>query len=175
MESPAAVAPAPTEFGSDFGKYIRLVPAGDVLEFLSAQHDELIRLLSPLTPDQSLLYHAPYTWSIRQVVGHMSDCERVFGYRALRLARQDATPLPGFDEQAFMQAANFDRWSLPDLVEEFSLVRQGHLRMIRQFEPAAWGYSGIVCGQSMTTRAMVYAIAGHAQHHLEIVRRRLSP
>jgi len=173
MQNPTLAPPQPSEFSADFGKYIRLVPTGNVLEFLTNQHDEIVRLLLPLSEQQSLVHHAPFTWSIRQVVGHMTDCERVFGYRALRLARRDATPLPGFDEQAYMQASHFDQWELPVLVDEFSLARRGHLQMIRQFEPDDWTLQGTVCAQPMTTRAMVYALAGHAQHHLAILHRRL--
>lgn len=167
-------APEPGEFGPDFGRYIRLVPAGDILLYLSSQADELVRLLRALSDAEALVHHAPYTWSIKQVVGHINDCERIFGYRALRMARNDSTPRAGFDEQAFMQHANFDRWPLGDLLGEFESLRRSHIAMFRHLVPEAWQRQGTANEQPMSVRAFAYAIAGHAQHHLDILRKRLN-
>src|SRR4029079_19104211 len=98
MTSQTVVRPDATEYSPGVANYIQLVPPGDILEILAAQREELARLGGPLSDTQALVHHAPYTWSIKQVVGHMTDCERVFGYRAMRLARHDATPPPGLDE-----------------------------------------------------------------------------
>lgn len=175
MSHPAGVAPEPAEYGGEFGRYISLLPPGDVLVFLDAQLTDLLQLLARLPEHESLVHHAPYTWSIRQVIGHMIDCERIFGCRALRLARNDATPLPTFDEQAYMQNCDFDRSSLADLLTEFEHLRRSHLSMLRRLSPETWLHRGTVSGETMSTRAMAFVLAGHAQHHLEILHRRLQP
>jgi hypothetical protein len=166
--------PETNECGQGFGTYIRLVPDGDVLAFLESQLADLLKLAGGVSERESLVHHAPYTWSIRQVVGHMTDCERIFGYRALRIARNDATPLASFDENAFMQAANFDRLPIRELSDEFELVRRSHLCLFRHLEAEAWLRWGVVNNHPMTARAFVYAIAGHAKHHLDILHRRLA-
>jgi hypothetical protein len=166
--------PDPTEYATDFGNYVRLAPDGDLGPILAAQLEELKQLVGGLSEKDSLVRHAPYTWSIKQVVGHISDCERVFGYRALRLARNDATPLPSFDEQTWMQFCNFDRCPLADLLAEFEHLRRSHLYLFRQFEPQVWLRTGVVNGHSATVRTFAYVIAGHAKHHIDILHKRLA-
>ena len=166
--------PEATEYGPGFGNYIELVPPCHLPSFLDAQLAELKGLLDGLPERDSLLHHAPFTWSIREVVGHMTDCERVFGYRALRIARNDATPLAGFEEQSYMQYANFDRWPLSELLAEFEHLRNSHMIMLTHLEPEAWLRRGVVSDAPMTVRAMAYSIAGHAKHHLDILHKRLA-
>ena len=103
MSHPATTRPDVSEYGANFGQYIQLVPAGDIQALLATQLADLLALVSGLSDQQSLVHHAPYTWSIKQVVGHITDCERIFGYRALRIARGDATPLASFDENEYMR------------------------------------------------------------------------
>ncbi|MBI2827602.1 MAG: DinB family protein [Planctomycetia bacterium] len=165
--------PDESEYAADFGRYIRLVPDGDIVEILDGQLGETMTLLGPLTDAQSLALHPPHTWSIKQVVGHVTDCERVFGYRALRLARNDATPLASFDEMHFMRFADFNGWPIAELLEEFACVRRGHVHLFRHLAPDARVWRGTVNDHATTARAMAYAIAGHAKHHLDIVRRRI--
>jgi hypothetical protein len=173
MTKPISTRPESTEYAGGFGNYIRLVPDGDVQSFLESQLAEFMALLRGVPELESLVRHTPYTWSIREVVGHMTDCERIFGYRALRIGRGDATPLATFDENAYVQAANFDRLPLQQLVNEFELVRTSHLFLFRHFEPQAWLRWGVASDQPMSMRAFAYAIAGHAKHHLDILHRRL--
>jgi hypothetical protein len=167
------IRPDASEYSPAVENYIRLVTGCDVLDVLHNQVAELTALLTPLDDTQALTRHAPYTWTIKQVIGHMADCERVFGYRALRLARQDATPLPGFDENAYMDAIDFDRVPLGDLMSEFELLRRSHLSMIAPFDESSWKFAGTVNDHRMTTRAVVYVMAGHAAHHLAILHQRL--
>lgn len=170
---PAVARPEPPEYAGDFGKYIQRIPECDLVQFLRDQLDDMQTLLAGVSTEESLVHHAPYTWSIRQVVGHMSDCERVFGYRALRLARHDATPLAGFDENRFMAHAHFGGVPLADLVGEFASLRRSHIGMLAQLADDDWTFRGMVRDHPMSTRAMAYAIAGHAQHHLDILHKRL--
>lgn len=166
--------PTASEYAADFDKYVGLPPEGDLQSFLAKQLDKLLGLLAGMSEPESLVRHAPYTWSIKQVVGHLIDCERIFGYRALRIARNDATPLASFDENAYMPFADFDHWPIAELLAEFDHVRRSHLLFFRHLEPAAWLRQGIVLNQPMTVRALAYVIAGHAKHHLDILHRRLT-
>ena len=165
--------PVVGEYGPGFGKYIGLVPEGDVLGFLEGQLGEFLGLLAGMTEVEAMTVHAPYGWTIKQVVGHMTDCERIFGYRALRIGRNDATPLASFDENAYMEHAAFDGVPIGELVGAFELVRRGHLMLFRHFGDEAWIRVGVVNGHPATTRAFAYAIAGHAKHHLDILHKRL--
>src|SRR5262245_997170 len=123
--------PGPTEYAPYYGNYIALVTEDDVLATLEAQLGELLPLVRSVPEERAGDRHPPYTWSVKEVVGHLTDCERVFGYRALRFARGDATPLPGFDENAYARAAGFDRVPLADLVDEFEALRRSHLGLFR--------------------------------------------
>lgn len=173
MTHSALSRPQPGEYEPDFGDYIGLPPDGDLMAFLDVQLAELRGLLGSLSEAESLHKHAPYTWSIRQVVGHMNDCERVFGHRVLRIARDDKTPLTSFDQTAYMQNSDFDRWPLGELLDEFEHVRRSHLLLFRHLAPEAWLRRGTVIGHPATARAFAWVIAGHAKHHLDILHKRL--
>lgn len=173
MVSTLTARPERAEYSDAVADYIQLVPQGDLLVILAAQVNDLTELVSPLSDAQALVHHAPYTWSTKEVVGHLADCERVFGYRAMRLARHDATPLPGFDENAYMQPADFNRCPIGELLAQFELARRSHVLMLHHLPAEAWLYRGMVNGHAMTTRAVACVMAGHAQHHLNILRKRL--
>src|SRR5258707_14440143 len=123
--------PSSTEYYEYYGKYINLVPEENVLAALETQLGETLAVLHSVSEAQGNQRHPPYTWSVKEVVGHLTDWERVFGYRALRFARGDQTPLPGFDENAYAGAAEFDRIPLRCLVGEFEALRRSHLFFFR--------------------------------------------
>jgi hypothetical protein len=156
-----------------FGRYISEVPDGDVLGFLEGQRREALKLLQSLPEKESLVLHAPYTWTLREVMGHITDAERIFAYRALRFGRGDGTPLPSFDENAYVQAANFNQWPFDEVLGDFDQVRQSTLRLFRHFDASAWQRTGTASGIQLTPAALAYVIGGHAQHHLAIIRQRL--
>jgi hypothetical protein len=166
--------PEPGEYAHHYHSYISLVPPGDILAELESQLTETLTLLGPLTESEAETHHAPYTWSIKDVVGHLIDCERIFGVRALRFARQDANELPGFDENDYAVQAHCDARSLADLIQEFAHVRRSHLYLFRALSEDAWRRRGVANGHSVTVRALAYIIAGHERHHMSIVRKRLS-
>jgi hypothetical protein len=166
--------PQADEFGGPFGNYIRLVDETDIVAAMSAQLEEALKLLRPVPEAVGNQRHAPYTWSVKQVVNHITDTERVFAYRALRFARGDATALPGFDENAYASAAESDRNSLATLVDELESVRRSNLLLFKHLPPDAWNRRGVASGQTLSVRALAYAIVGHTRHHLNILRRRLS-
>jgi hypothetical protein len=166
--------PDSADYAPDHGKYVSLVPEDDVLAALKSQLAETLALLRGAPESEANRRHPPYTWSIKEVVGHLTDCERVFGYRALRFARGDATPLPGFDENAYARAAESDRRTLADLAAEFEAVRRSHLALFGSLSEAAWDRKGIANDSEVTVRAIAYILVGHERHHTAILRRRLS-
>jgi hypothetical protein len=168
-----ASRPNSGDYVPDFERYINLVPAGDIAAFLDDQLKRTQTIFKPLSEAQSLVLHAPYTWTLKQVLGHVIDGERVFGYRALRLARHDPTPLPGFDEHVFMESADFNAWPIAEQLEEFSALRRSHVLLFQHLSPAAWDWRGTVLGQPATCRALAFVMAGHMEHHLAIVKKRL--
>jgi hypothetical protein len=166
--------PQSSEYAPDYQPYIALVPEDDILAALETQLGDTLAVLRGVTEAQGNQRHPPYTWSVKEVIGHLTDCERILGYRALRFARDDTTPLPGFDENVYARAAEFDRLPLRDLLAQFEAVRRSYLFFFRGLTEAAWGRTGQANGQPITVRALAYAIVGHARHHTAILRKRLS-
>ncbi len=166
--------PVSGEYPADFERYIQLVPAGDVVGFLREQAERTGAIFGHLSEADSLVVHAPYAWTLKQVLGHVIDGERIFGYRALRLARKDPTPLPGFDENHYMETADFNACPIADLLEEFASLRRSHVLLFEHISSDGWSWQGTVLGQPTTSRALAFVIAGHMEHHLEIVKKRLA-
>jgi hypothetical protein len=166
--------PSSSEYPAECAGYVALVPEDDIVKTLEEQLTEVLGLLRPVAETQGNVRHQPYTWSVKEVVGHLTDCERIDGYRALRFARGDIAPLPGCDENADALAANSDRCRLADLVSEFEAVRRSHLWLLRHLPAVAWTRSGQANGHSVSVRALAYIMAGHVRHHAAILRRRLA-
>lgn len=164
--------PATDEHAPYYARYVSRVPEGDVLALLERQGREAAALLRALPEERGTFRYAADKWSVKDVVGHVADSERIFGYRALRIGRGDRTPLPGFEQDDFVRAANFDRRPLRELVAELEAVRAATLALFRGFDDEALGRRGTASGQEVTPRALVYIIAGHERHHLDILRER---
>ena len=167
--------PALTDYAPPFHKYIELVPAGDVIENLAGQLPETKALLAKVSEEDAGFRYAEGKWSIRQVLGHVIDTERVFAYRVLRIGRNDPTPLAGFDENLLAKYAPYDHIPLFEALREFEAVRASTLFLLRGLSPEAWERSGTSDGHFLTMRAMAFAIAGHELHHREILRTRYLP
>jgi hypothetical protein len=166
--------PEPSEYASYFGRYVDLVPEQDILATLAQQLQDVLALLRGTAEAVANTRHAPYTWSIKEVVGHLTDTERIFGDRALRFARGDQTPQPGFDENEYMGKVTFDLYPLAELLEEFDLVRRSHLLFFRHLTEEAWARSGVANEARVSVRALAYIMAGHVRHHAAILGKRLS-
>lgn len=166
--------PSVTEYASTHAGYIDLVPDGDILRILEDELAEVATLLGPVTEAQGNTRHPPYTWSVKQVLGHLIDCERIMTYRALRFARGDATELPGFDEVTYAELADSDTFRLRDLVAEFESVRRSTVWFLRNLPAKAWERTGIANGNHVSVRALAYISAGHFRHHANILHRRLA-
>jgi hypothetical protein len=154
-----------------YDQYIRLVPDGDVVEILVSQIDETAAFLAPLTAEQAQWRPAPGEWNAVEIVGHLADTERVFSYRALRIARADPTPLSGVDFEQYVAAADFAGRSLADVLEEFVAVRRATVAFFRSLDRAAWGRKGVADGNGISVRSIAYILAGHELHHLADLRR----
>jgi len=158
--------PLPDEYQGAFATYVNRVPAGNIIHILQAQFDATRELLAPLTAEQATHRPKPDDWNMVQVVGHIADTERVFAYRALRFARNDPTPLPGFDQDLFVNNAGFEGRELASVLAEFGVVRTATLALLSNLPEAAWLRRGLASDNTMSVRALAYAIAGHELHHV---------
>jgi hypothetical protein len=165
--------PGADEFAPYYLSYLRLVPEEDILPVLASENAATAALLRGVSDEDALRRHPPHTWSVKEVVGHLIDSERVFAYRALRIARGDETPLPGFDENAYAPAGEFDRRPLANLVEEFAVVRRSSVLLFTGLPDAAWSRRGVANNNLISVRALAYCLVGHERHHMGIVRGRL--
>jgi hypothetical protein len=164
--------PDATEYAPYYGKYVSLVADGDVVESLNRQLDESLALLGQIAEVQADFRYAPGKWSIKELVGHMIDTERIFSYRALRFARNDKTPLNGFEQDDYIRGASFDDYTLADLASEFAHVRRASLSLFKHLNEEAWNRTGTASDSHVSVRALAYIIAGHELHHMEILRSR---
>jgi hypothetical protein len=152
--------------------YIGQVRGENIGEQLVKQLTEVERLFAPLDETAGLARYAPDKWSVKEVLGHLVDVERVMAYRLLRIARGDRTPLPSFDENAYVPAGQFDRRPMKQLLEEFRTVRQSSLALVEGLPQGCWTRLGEVSGTSISARALAYILVGHVAHHLGVLRQR---
>lgn len=166
--------PNRTEYADFYTNYISKVPDGDLLNFMERQPAEFGGLVHDLTDDQASQPTAPGKWSIKQVLGHLCDTERVMSYRMLRFARGDRTELEGFEQDDYVLAADSNGRSTTDLLAELRSVRVATLALVRSLTDDVSTRSGVANGNSVTVRALAYIIGGHAQHHLELLRQQIA-
>ncbi|MGA2739817.1 MAG: DinB family protein [Bryobacteraceae bacterium] len=166
----AVAAPDPSEYAAYYGKYITLVGGNDVVSALEDQPRETLALLSGLSEQQGDYRYAPGKWSVKEMLGHVIDAERVFAYRALRFARNDGTPLASFEQDDYVRAGGFGERRLADLIEEFVCVRRASVWLFRELSPEAWMRQGVASGNPVSVRAVAYIIAGHELHHRTILK-----
>jgi hypothetical protein len=164
--------PAPNEAATYYSTYIDRISSEDVVGELESQLDPALRLFANITEEKSLHRYAPDKWSIRQLLNHVNDTERVFLYRALWFARGFDTPLPGFDQYVAVPHAAADQFSWASHVADFSAVRAATLSFFRNLPVEAWGRTGIASGNPVSVRALAYIIAGHVAHHIAILQDR---
>jgi hypothetical protein len=164
--------PDRTEAAEYYFTYIDKVPEGDIRELLGAQRDEIVELLGGISEEESLRRYAPEKWSIREVVHHVNDTERVFVFRAFWFARGFEGPLPSFDQNIAMSAVNADDRSWRSLIEEFQAVRGATIALFESLPADAWARRGVASGNPFTVRALAYTTVGHVTHHAKILRER---
>jgi len=164
--------PAKSEYAPYFGTYIDKVDDGDVLDILAKQIDQTVATLSRVPEKDAGYRYAPGKWSIKEIVGHMSDTERIFVYRGLCFARGDAQPLPGFDENTYVSNASFDDRTLKDHLDEFRAVRAATMFFLKGLNARELMRSGTANNNPYTVRSIPYILAGHEKHHMGVVKER---
>ena len=165
----AFVRPAPGEAAPYYDRYISLVPGNDVLAALHDQRRQALLFLSGLTEAQGDLRYAPDKWSLKEVLGHLNDTERIMSYRALRIARGDATPIEGFEQDDYVPNGKFGRRTIADLLEEFATIRNATVHLFRNLDAEAAERSGTANNKEINARALAFLIAGHELHHRRIL------
>jgi hypothetical protein len=170
MSNMITVRPSVSEYAPHYEKYINLVPEGDILAILGQQTGDTLSVLRSIPEAQAGWRYAPGKWSIKEVVGHIIDAERIFGYRALRFARNDQTPLPGFEQDDYVKYGGFGAQSLSDLASEYEHVRRANIHLFRGLTSDAWDRRGMANNNEISVRALAYAMAGHELHHMGIIR-----
>jgi hypothetical protein len=162
--------PQPDEYAPYFQRYIDNVSEDDILAALKAQMDETGARLRKIDEERSAFRYAPGKWTIKQVVGHMGDTERILAYRALSIARGETNPLPGFDEDSYVRGADFDSWPFADLVDSLGIVRRANVLMCSHLPEEAWWRRGLAAQSPSTPLGLAFAILGHERHHLRVLR-----
>lgn len=159
--------PEADEYGAFYAGYVNLVPQGDsIVAILARQREETLGRFGSVTELRGAHRYAPGKWSVKEVIVHLSDVERIMAYRALRTARGDATPLPGFDENAYARLSGADAQPLAALLTEWGQVRQATVSLFRHLPAEAWARRGTANGMPISVRALAWIIAGHERHHL---------
>jgi hypothetical protein len=174
-ESMGLTRPLPGEYAEGFAPYLAKAPEGDALALLEAQLGEVTSLYTGLSEQQSVHRYAPGKWSLKDLLQHLADAERIFAYRCLRIGRGDATPLPGWEEDDYALAAKADARATADLLADFQAARLASLQLFRSLSDAAWMQKGTSNGRNLTARCVPYISLGHAAHHLGVIRERYLP
>ncbi|MFD2371135.1 DinB family protein [Brevibacillus sp. GCM10020057] len=164
--------PAKGEYNVYYTSYVDLVPEGVLLPLLLEQLEETTAKFSSLTEEQQDRRYAPGKYTVKEVLGHIIDTERIMSYRLLRIARGDQTPLAGYDDEAYVAAGAFATRPMKDMVEEFRAVRLSTVALLKGVPDHAWSRSGIANDSEITARALAYIIAGHERHHLRVLAER---
>lgn len=165
MSIAPTIRPEADEFAPYYATYVGVVPDGDVIRTLAQQGEAFLARLKPLSEQQAAFAYAPGKWTVKEVVCHITDVERIFAYRALRIARGDATPLASFDENAYATTCGANDRPLETLLGEFAAVRGATLALLRGFPEAAWTRRGAASGKEVSVRALAWIMTGHAMHH----------
>lgn len=161
--------PTADEYAPFYAGYIARVAGGDLIATLARQPVELRALLAEVSEGGGAKRYAEGKWSVKEVLGHIADTERVMSYRMLRVARADATPLPGFDQDSYVLASDAGGCTLSSLQDELDAVRASTLALVRNASTAAWGRRGVANGYEVSARALAHIIAGHWAHHVEML------
>ncbi len=168
--------PTSEEYAPFYTDYIQRASQHDNIPgALSGQIEEILNALDPLSDAQARFKPGPEEWSIKEVIGHLNDVERVFSYRLLRISRGDQTPLPGFEQNDFVRAAGFDKTFIRDLVSEFELLRRANMLTVRHMSDEALDCRGTASGMTVSARALIYMMVGHVEHHLASLHEKYLP
>jgi uncharacterized damage-inducible protein DinB len=161
--------PSLDEFPPYMKSYIELIPEGDIVEILSHQMDNAVRLLANVTESQAQYRYGEGKWALSEVLGHLTDTERIMSYRILRIARGDKSPLLGFDENDFVKEASFHIRTMAELLEDYQNVRRSTISLLNGLPQKSLEHAGTANGFKVTVETIAYMIAGHELHHFKII------
>ena len=167
--------PEPTEYADFYANYVSRVPGSDVLGVLESQRLQMLQMFAGRSERDGSFRYAPGKWTVKEVLGHVTDTERIFTYRALRIARGDQTPLPSFEQDDYVKNGGFGERTLASLAEEFALVRAASIALFRSFSQEAWSRRGIASQKEVSVRGLAFITAGHQIHHRLILEERYFP
>lgn len=164
--------PEKSEYDPYYERYVSLVENDTILDTLGAQPIKLNALFSGMPEKRGEFRYAEGKWSIKELLGHLIDGERMFAYRLFRISRGDETPIEGFEQDGYIENAHSDERPFSDLLNEFSLLRQANMLFFKNLTLNAWGRVGTANNAKVSVRALVYIMAGHIEHHLAILKER---
>lgn len=164
--------PAADEYAAYFGRYIGLVTTDDLVGYTRDQTAEVASLLASITEEKAGGTYAPGKWSIKEVIGHLTDTERVFQYRAMSIARLDPTPLPGFDQDVWNPNAGFNERTFASLVDEWTLVRKAYVAFLEGLPHSALTRMGRASDNPCSVRALCFIPPGHTAYHVSVLKER---
>jgi len=162
--------PTDTEYAPYYSRYISLVSETDVVSALEAQVDEIQRVGESITSEREKYRYEKDKWSIREVFGHLTDTERVFGYRAFCISRGERAPLPSFDQNPYVAESRYNEYGLSELISEFILVRKSNIALLRRLNDGEWKRMGTASNNPVSVRALAFMMAGHVRHHFKGLR-----
>src|SRR6202171_6713725 len=160
-----AARPESGEYAPFYETYISKVKGNNILSILEAQRLQMAQLFAAHSERDGNFRYAPDKWTVKEALGHVTDTERIFAYRALRIARGDQTPLSGFEQDDYVRSGNFAERTLVDLAEEFGLVRAASIALFRSLQKEAWSRRGVANEKDVTVRSLAFIVAGHELHH----------
>jgi len=177
MSDPSAVLPSalviarpePDEYAPYYGRYVSLIEGNDIISTLEAQRRQMMLLLCGRQEADGDLRCAPGKWTVKEVLGHVCDTERIFAYRMLRIARDDRTPIEGFEQDDYVRNGPFGASPLPEIIDDYLAVRRATLTLLRNLDPQAWMRRGIANHCEVSVRAIAYLAAGHELHHRRVL------
>lgn len=164
--------PAADEYAPYYSRYIDLVPVGSIVNVLQQQMADTLSFLASISEDQANSRYAPEKWSLKEVAGHIVDCERIFAYRALRFARNDKTALAGFEQDDYVSNGNFELRQLSKITKEYEHVRAASIDLFDSLNEEAWDRRGKANEVEISVRALAWIICGHELHHKTVIRER---
>ena len=162
--------PEPSEYNEYYGKYISLVTEDDVIDALVPQPNEMRAIFKDLAEDKGLFAYADGKWTVKEVISHLIDVERIFAYRVLRIARGDTTPIEGYEQDGYIDNSNANGRSFIDLLDEFDLQRRSNMLFFNNLNRDGWLRQGTASGMGISVRAIAYIMAGHVRHHMSILK-----
>lgn len=172
MTTATIARPESGEYAPYYDRYISLVQGDNILETLDELRRQFVLMMSGRSEEEGNFRYAPGKWTVKELIGHLNDTERIFAYRALRIARGDQTPIEGFEQDDYVRSADFNARSLEEMVEDYIAVRRATLSLLRNLSPEAWTRKGIANNNEVTVRAIAYTLAGHDLHHRRILEER---